>query len=244
MRGWWIAVVVVAWSAVAGATRRGYTCHGQRCVVPLAAEVTVGALQMQLSDRAFSGSGQPAGPDGKALGPSLRLGDDGRALGLTAPVVVAWQLHYLWLTPWHFAFGGTFGGLDGNADGAQPRLGGQSLGGSLTGALFGPELAVVFAHGPLELRGSIAAGYRTIGLPITSFVKVPCGKGGYCYPTLGDDEFFLEPRATVAVHFASSITVGAYAGGDLTGGMGWTAGGLVGIALPDWRARAEVQRHP
>jgi hypothetical protein len=78
---------------------------------------------------------------------------------------------------------------------------------------------------------------------VTSFAKVPCGKGGRCYPTLSDDEFFFEPRATVAVHLRS-ITVGAYAGGDLTGGMGWSAGGVVGIALPDWLARAQVRRPP
>lgn len=211
-------------------------------MVPLAAELTVGALQMQLSDRGFSGTGQPAGVDGKAIGPTVRLGADGRTLGLTAPVVVAWQLHYLWLTPWHLAFGGTFGGIDGSADGMQPRIGGQAIGGSLSGMLVGPEVAVVFAHGPLELRASIAGGYRSVGLPVTSFVKVSCGKGGYCYPTLDDDEFFLEPRATVAMHW-KSFTIGAYAGGDLTGGMGWTAGGLIGIALPDWVERAQVPHH-
>ncbi len=245
MRHWWLVVVVLGWSAMAGASHRGRPCvrrDGSRCVVPLAAELSVGALQMQLSDRGFSGSGQPAGPDGKAVGPSLGLGADGRTLGLTAPVVTAWQLHYLWLTPWHVAFGGTFGGIDGSADGIAARVNGQSIGSSLSGVIVGPEIAVVFAHGPLELRGSIAGGYRSVGVPVTSFVKVSCGKGGFCYPTLGDDEFFLEPRATVAVHI-KSFTIGAYAGGDLTGGMGWTAGGLVGLALPDWLERARVQ-HP
>lgn len=247
MRGWSVAAFVLAWSAVAGASHRGHSCRGRRCLVPLAAEVTVGALSMSLSDRSFSGSGQPAGLDGNALGgpnaPSLRLAADGHALGLTAPVVVAWQVHYLWLTPWHLALGGTFGGLDGDADGAQPQLGGQRIGASLSGMLLGPEVAAVFAHGPLELRASIAAGYRNVGLPVTTFVRIPCGKGGRCYPTLSDDEFFLEPRATVVVHLRT-ITIGAYAGGDLTGGMGWTAGGVVGIALPDWLARAEVRRAP
>ena len=206
--------------------------------MPIAAEVTVGALQMSLSDRSFSGSGQPAGIDGQPLGPSLRLSGDGRALGIVAPVVVQWQVHYLWLTPWHLALGGTFGGVDGNADQAQPqRYGGQTLGSSLSGLIVGPEIAAVFAVGPLELRAGIAAGYRSVGLPVLSFAEVPCGKGGRCHPTLGDDEFFFEPRATVAVHLRS-VTIGAYAGGNLTGGMGWSAGGLVGVALPDWRARA------
>ena len=245
MRGWVVAAFVLAWSAGAKATHRARTCHGQRCVVPIAAELTVGALQMSLPDRSFSGSGQVAGPDGNPLGgagaPSLRLSADGRTLGLTAPVVVAWQVHYLWLTPWHLALGGTFGGLDGSADGVQAQLAGQRIGSSLSGMLVGPEVAAVLAHGPLELRGSIAAGYRSIGLPVTSFAKVPCGKGGRCYPALSDDEFFLEPRATVAIHLRS-ITIGAYAGGDLTGGMGWSAGGLLGLALPDWLARAEVRR--
>ena len=75
---------------------------------------------------------------------------------------------------------------------------------------------------------------------MTSFVEVPCGKGGRCHPTLGDDEFFFEPRATVAVHMRS-ITIGvATSGDDSTGGMGWSAGGLAGIAPPEWRARADV----
>jgi hypothetical protein len=238
-----MAILAIAWSAGAEASHRTTNqCHGKRCVVPLAAELTVGALQLQLSDRGFSGSGQPVGGDGKPVGPSLGIGADGRTLGLTAPVVVAWQAHYLWLTPWHFAFGGTFGGIDGNANGVAARVGGQTIGSSISGMLIGPEIAVVFAHGPFELRGSIAGGYRSVGVPITSFAKVSCGKGGYCYPTLGDDEFFLEPRATIAVHLRS-ITLGAYAGGDLTGGMGWTAGGLVGLALPDWIERAQVH-HP
>lgn len=230
----------MAWPSLAGASGR---CRGRCLPTPLAAELTVGALQMSLSDRSFSGSGQPAGPDGKPVGPSLALGAAGRSLGLVQPVVVQWQVHYLWLTPWHLAFGGTFGGLDGSADRPQPeRLGGQTLGSSLSGLMVGPEVAVVVAHGPVELRVGAAAGYRTIGLPVTSFAKVSCGKGGHCYPTLGDDEFFFEPRVTLAVHLRS-ITIGGYAGGDLTGGMGWSAGGLVGLALPDWIARAAVV-HP
>jgi hypothetical protein len=231
-------VLVLATSAAAHASRH---CRGRCGPAPLAAELTVGALQMTLADRSFSGSGQPAGLDANALGPSLRLAADGKTLGLNAPVVVQWQIHYLWLTPWHVAFGGTFGGVDGNADRGQPRLDGQSIGNSLSGMLVGPEIAAVAAHGPFEVRVGMAAGYRSAGLPVTSFVKVPCGKGGRCYPTLSDDEFFLEPRAVVAVHLRG-LTLGAYAGGDLTGGMGWSAGALAGIALPDWRARAEVVR--
>jgi hypothetical protein len=233
---------VLAGLAVAGPAQATHRCRGRCGPAPLAAELTVGALQMSLGDRSFSGSGQPAGSDGTAIAPSLRLAADGRTLGLVAPVVVQWQIHYLWLTPWHLALGGTFGGIDGNADRAQPRLGGQTIGSSLSGIVIGPEVAVVVAHGPIELRAGVAAGYRSAGLPITSFVKVPCGKGGRCYPSISDDEFFLEPRATVAVHLRT-ITIGAYAGGDLTGGMGWSAGGLVGIALPDWLTRAEVL-HP
>jgi len=228
-------LLLVLVSSQASASHR---CRGRCGPVPLAAELTVGALQMTLSDRSFSGSGQPAGVDGKAIGPTLQLAGDGRTLGLTAPVVVAWQFHYLWLTPWHLALGGTFGGVDGSADHAQPeRFGGQTLGSSLSGIVIGPEVAAVVDVGPLELRAGIAAGYRSVGLPVTSFAKVSCGKGGRCYPTLGDDEFFFEPRAVVAVHLGT-ITIGGYAGGDLTGGMGWSAGGLAGIALPDWRARA------
>ena len=239
MRGWFAAFVLV-WSSAAAASHH---CRGRCGPTPLAAEVTVGALQMSLSDRSFSGSGQPAGVDGKAIGPTQSLAADGSALGVVKPVVVQWQVHYLWLTPWHLALGGTFGGLDGSADRAQPdQLGGQRIGSSLSGLLVGPELAVVGAHGPVELRASVAAGYRSVGLPVTSFVKVPCGKGGRCYPTVGDDQFFFEPRMTVAVHLRS-VTLGVYAGGDLTGGMGWSAGGLVGLALPAWRARAEVV-HP
>ena len=236
-----IALAVGLVSAEAGATHR---CRGRCGPAPLAAELTVGALQMSLSDRSFAGSGQAAGPDGKGVGPSIALAADGRTLGVVAPVVVQWQVHYLWLTPWHLALGGTFGGVDGSADRAQPdKLGGQTIGSSLSGVVVGPEIAAVFAHGPLELRAGIAAGYRSIGLPVTSFAKVSCGKGGRCYPTLDDNEFFFEPRATVAVHLRS-ITIGAYAGGDLTGGMGWSAGGVVGIALPDWLARAEVRPAP
>jgi hypothetical protein len=240
VRGWCAALVLV-WSTVAAASHHG--CRGGKCPpAPLAAELTVGALQMSLSDRSFSGSGQPAGPDGTAIGPTQGLATDGRTLGLVKPVVTQWQLHYLWLTPWHLALGGLFGGIDGNADRAQPdKLGGQTIGSSISGLLVGPEIAVVVAHGPVELRAGIAGGYRSAGVPVTSFAKVPCGKGGRCYPTLGDDEFFLEPRATVAVHLRV-VTIGAYAGGDLTGGMGWSAGGLVGLALPDWLARAEVHR--
>lgn len=237
MRGFVAALLVALTSAQAGASRH---CRGRCGPAPLAAEVTVGALQMSLSDRSFSGSGRPAGVDGQPIAPSLRLTGDGRTLGVVTPVVVEWQAHYLWLTPWHLALGGTFGGVDGNADRAQPqRFGGQTLGGSLSGLVIGPEVAAVFAVGPLELRAGIAAGYRSIGLPVTSFAEVPCGKGGRCHPTLSDDEFFFEPRATVAVHLGA-ITIGAYAGGDLTGGMGWSAGGLAGIALPDWRARAAI----
>ena len=209
---------------------------------PLAAALTVGALQMTLSDRTFSGSGQPAGIDGQALGPTLRLTGDGHTLGVVTPVVVQWQVHYLWLTPWHVAFGGTFGGVDGSADRAQPqRFGGQTIGGSLSGLVVGPEVAAVVDIGPLELRAGIAAGYRSVGLPVTSFAKVSCGKGGRCYPTLDDDEFFFEPRAVVAVHMGA-LTIGAYAGGDLTAGMGWSAGGLIGLAMPQWLERAAVTR--
>ena len=221
---------------------RPRNCHGHDCIVPLAAELSVGALQLGLSDRSFSGSGQPV-TDGQPAGQPLTLSGDGRTLGLRAPVVAAYQFHFLWLMPWHVAFGGTVGGLAGNADGKQPRLDGQTLGNGLSGLIVGPEVAVVFAVGRLELRGSIAGGYRSVGLPVTSFAMVPCGKGGRCYPTVSDNEFFLEPRATVALHFGM-VTVGAYAGGDLTGAMGWTAGGMVGLAFPDWRARAQVLHAP
>ncbi|HEX9101128.1 MAG TPA: hypothetical protein VF997_02935 [Polyangia bacterium] len=231
--------VVIVGAANAEAAHHG--CRGRCRPVPLAAEVSIGALQMTLGDRSFAGSGQPAGPDGKPLGPSLALAANGRTLGLEAPVVVQWQFHYLWLTPWHVALGGTFGGIEGNADRAQPsQLGGQTIGSSLAGLMIGPEVAAVAARGPVELRVGIAAGYRTAGVPVLSFAKVPCGKGGRCYPTLGDDEFFLEPRATIALRFRVT-TIGVYAGGDLTGGMGWSAGALLGLALPEWSARAEVR---
>ncbi len=225
------------WPTVVAASQH---CRGRCKPAPLAAEVQLGATQVSLADRVLSGSGVPAGLDGGGMTPTLRLSATGRTLGLDKPVVVSWQIHYLWLTPWHLALGGLIGGVDGDV-GRVASLGGQSLGSTLQGLVIGPELAAVLARGPLEVRAGFAFGYRSVGLPVTSFAKVPCGKGGRCYPTISDDQAFFEPRVVVALH-TGLLTFGAYAGGDLTGGGGWSTGGVVGIALPEWHARAQLGR--
>lgn len=237
MRCWSIALVVLAAASSAHASSR---CHGRCGPLPLLVELSLGAEQLSLADRTFIGSGEPAGLDGKAIAPSTTVRVDGRTLGVGKPLVASWQLHHLWLTPYHLAFGGILGGIAGDSGRGVTPVDGQSVGSSIGGITAGPEIAAVFAHGPFELRAGVALGYRSVQFPITSFVRVPCGKGGRCYPTASDAEFFFEPRASIGVNLGS-VQLGAYAGGDLMATGGWSAGGFVALALPDWRARAEVR---
>lgn len=240
MRNTVVVLVVVA--TLLFATAAGASCRFGRCrPVPLLAELSVGALQLSLADRTFTGSGRPAGLDGNAIGPSMTLAADGRTLGAIKPVVSLWQVHYLWLTPWHLALGGVLGGVVGDTGrGGATVVDGQTIDSSLTGSLFGPEIDTVLAHGPLELRAGVTFGYRNLGMPITSFAKVSCGKGGRCYPTASDDQFFFEPRVSVGVDLGS-VQIGGYAGGDLLPTSGWSAGGYLAVALPEWRSRAQVR---
>lgn len=230
-------VVVLVPARPARASSR---CRGRCGPAPILVELSIGATELHLTDRSFAGSGVPAGLDGRAIGPATTLRADGRTLGLRQPLVAQWQLHLLWLTPWHLAVGGLIGGTSGDAGGPLRRLDGQTVDPTIGGATVGPEIAAVFGHGPLELRAGFAFGYRSIELPVTSFVEVSCGKGGRCHPTVSDAEPFFEPRVAVGLHLGS-IELGGYAGGDLGPGGGWSAGGFVALATPDWRSRAALR---
>ncbi len=235
MRAWWAALALLV-CAPAAEARRG--CGDHCPPIPLEFELSIGATAIAPEDHVFSGSGEPAGSDGKAIGPRMTLRSDGHALNLGRPVVALAQFHYAWLTPWHLYLGGSFGFFDGDSGRGGATVAGQTIGPGISGFQVGPELGTVVARGPLEIRAGVAFGYRSIEVPISSFVRVPC-KGGTCAPQLSDDEFFFEPRVAAGLRWRAFL-IGAYAGGDLMPGGGWSAGGFAAVTVPDWVKRAEL----
>jgi hypothetical protein len=223
----WI-VCALASSAEARSRRK---CHGDCPPFGATIEVDMGTAQLSLADTWFSNTLPTAG--GQHL-----FAVDGRNIGALHPNVFSIDLHETYMFVPHFALGIRIGALYGDlgkpvlADGelVDPR--------GAAGMTIGPEWQTVWMFGPLELRGILGFGYRTIGLTVPG-ILVPC-KGGLCPATLDADSFYLEPRVSLAFDFGG-FTVGGYAGGDVMPTGGWVAGGFIAARIGDWERLANFK---
>jgi hypothetical protein len=228
-----LAVALCALGALAAPARASHRRYSGP-MPPFRFELTLGAAQRSVGGELFSGSGHvPGVPDAQAL---VGRGD---ALGFAKPILFQASLHVLYGLR-HFAFGGEVSGFWGGSDRPGSAQLTSLVGRSLSGYNAGPEIRTMWQRDWLEVSGVVALGYESLGVPITGFEKVSCGKGGRCYPTADASRFFLEPRAVVTIHLRSFI-LGAYGGGDVLPGGGFSAGGFIGLATEEWRKRATMQ---
>jgi hypothetical protein len=233
MRGWLVVPLLVV-AAPAHARHSGPQ--------PLAASLEVGAAQLSLAGRVFGGSGHAANFDGSGepspATTTLRV--TGSQLAPGTIIVADIRLHVSFLLPGHVALGGVFGGVWGDLGRGLQRVDGAVIGSTVSGVVLGGELATAWAFGPLSLRAGFVVGYRSVDVPILSFALEPCGRGGRCYPSLGTNEVLVEPRVSVALTFYRGLGIGAYAGGDLAPGGGWSAGAMLSGHSDLWDARAQA----
>jgi hypothetical protein len=220
------------------------------------AQLTVSGLRPELGDRVFSGHGTMSGMmNGAGSGQDMSFAARGSDLGFAHPWLptVHFELSGYFLR--HLGIGVRFGyGWGGHADQPAGRssladqvdtgsLGLTQIGGVLRGVLPITSWA--------SLRVSTFLGYRSYGVSITAFDKVPCGRGGTCYPSASSEQFSFETRLEGAVAFGarSPVSLVAFVGAELSPPLAFTAG--AGLALgrhdfPDsWsRRRAPIATTP
>jgi hypothetical protein len=190
--------------------------------LPLTAYFTLGVASIDPNRFLFDASVHKGGiPD--------RLSFPGRELGYARPTkTIDAAVHILGCIH-HVVFGQVVGMLfDGRR--TSPLLTDDvPSSGTMGGYYTGPEVGTAWSRSNFDFRATASFGYRSYNVPLTGFDLVPCGKAGYCEPTLGNDGFFFRPVVTAGFHWRS-VVGGAYAGGDVMPGGGWVAGAYFGIS--------------
>lgn len=200
---------------------------------PISVTLTVGAMETRTSSLRFTGTP-------RRYGQPETVSATGAQLGLTRPVVADVALH-LDGDAHHVAFGGVFGIMLGGRGGTPMPGVPASRDGTLTGFYVGPELATVWSVRFFDVRAGVSLGYRSYSFPIIGFDTEPCGKNqaSRCAPSVTNTGFFLRPVLALGGH-THGVSFGAYAGGDVMPGGGWSAGTYVGIDSDTWRTQAAI----
>ncbi len=203
------------------------------------AAVWAGGNLAWVGDARFSADGQRT-QDGQPA----RFSATGRQLGIVQPWLVTIGAS-MSVIPWrHVALGLEFAtSVHGVADRAPtaPTLALQTDTGSVSSYRVGGNLTGILPVGRFSLRLGATLSYNHLGVPVTVFDKVPCGKSGAsrCYPSAGFDKFSLEPRlsATVPLSPGGLLHLLVYIGTDVVPPNGLSVGAGLLVHLDSFGGR-------
>lgn len=191
----------------------------------------VGALAPDLSSATFHGSAIPFGATARQ-----EVAVTGAQLGVgRLPLALIAARGSVELAP-HFAAGAAIGLIEGQLpDGGHEAS--YGVGRHLEGASLGFTLAAHLSYRRTDLRAEVEMGGRWLRLPLDGFQTDTCtGSSAHyrvwwpCTVYATAEQLYLAPRLVCARRLAPYLSLGAWAGVDLTtDGVGWTAGALLSI---------------
>ena len=144
----------------------------------------------------------------------------------------------------HFLAGFQVSFMTGSLDPAGAReAASMGVGPDVGGIGAGLHAGAVYTRGHFDLRGELDAGARQMFTTASALDEGTCHHKGTaypCQPTATATQFYLRPRAAVGIHLGSMVTIGGFAGIDISpsGGVGigheigWSAGGFFAIHSP------------
>jgi hypothetical protein len=196
-------------------------------------QLSVGYLAPALANATFDG-------EGTQNGNPAHLRFDGRTAGIVRPLLhdvglraATFRFRHWFMVGLQMSF--QWGSLDGDAARAADALG---LGSGLSGVGGGLHTGFVWSKSYFDVRADIDIGVRSYSIAIPSFDVETChAKGGApfpCSPTASAVQVYAQPRLLLGVHLGRWLTLGVYGGIDITGGVGGSFGGWLGLHAPFW----------
>ena len=130
--------------------------------------------------------------------------------------------------------GGMWGSIDGRDADAARAVGASP---SIFGLSGGLRLGFAYTKSFFDLRVVGDVGVRSLFVNLDGYDTQIChGKGGArpCQPSATATQGYFQPRVYLGVNLGANVTVGGYGGLDISDGVGWLAGGWIGLHIAPW----------